>query len=101
MVLIIGAGIAGLSCASYLHSKGVEIRILEASDGIGGRVRTDIENGFLLDRGFQILLTAYPEAQQLLNFEALDLKEFKSGALIKTEQGLPRSLIHLRSLASC
>lgn len=50
-------------------------------------MRTDIKNGFLLDRGFQILLTAYPEAQQLLNFEALDLKEFKSGALIKTERG--------------
>lgn len=87
MVLIIGAGIAGLSCAAYLHSKGVETQILEATDGIGGRVRTDIENGFLLDRGFQILLTSYPEAQQLLNFEALNLKEFKSGALIKTEQG--------------
>lgn len=86
MIIIIGAGIAGLTCAKYLQDRGIESLILEASDGIGGRVRTDEQNGFLLDRGFQILLTAYPEAQKLLNYERLNLKSFKSGALIRDNE---------------
>ncbi|MES2520294.1 MAG: NAD(P)/FAD-dependent oxidoreductase [Bacteroidota bacterium] len=86
MVIIIGAGIAGLTCAKYLRDRGIQSLILEASDGVGGRVRTDKYEGFLLDRGFQILLTAYPEAQKLLNYESLDLKAFKSGAMIRDIQ---------------
>ena len=80
-VFIVGAGLAGLSCARQLHEKAVSFQILEASDGVGGRVRTDQEDGFLLDRGFQVLLTAYPEAQRLLNYSLLDLKSFAHGAL--------------------
>lgn len=83
MVIIIGAGIAGLTCAKYLKDRGIQSLILEASDGVGGRVRTDVHEGFLLDRGFQILLTAYPEAQRLLDYESLDLQAFKSGAVIR------------------
>ena len=86
MVIIIGAGIAGLTCAKYLKDRGIQSLILEASDGVGGRVRTDVYEGFLLDRGFQILLTAYPEAQRLLNYKSLDLKAFKSGAVIRDIQ---------------
>jgi len=82
-VVIIGAGIAGLSCAKYLKDYGISSLVLEAADGVGGRVRTDEIEGFLLDRGFQILLTAYPEAQRLLDYKALDLKRFRSGALIR------------------
>lgn len=82
-VIIIGAGIAGLTCAKYLQSKGIQSTILEASDGIGGRVRTDVVEGFRLDRGFQVLLTAYPEAQKLLNYETLSLKPFQSGSVIR------------------
>src|SRR6185295_19474171 len=80
-VLIIGAGLAGLSCGRHLADAGVSFRILEASDGIGGRVRTDECEGFLLDRGFQVLLTAYPEAQRTLDYHALDLRKFSPGAL--------------------
>lgn len=82
-VIIIGAGMAGLTCAVYLKQAGVNALLLDAADGVGGRVRTDIVNGFRLDRGFQILLTAYPETQRLLNYDALDLKRFRSGALIR------------------
>src|SRR5215471_4779534 len=80
-VLIIGAGLAGLSCARHLADHGVRFQIIEASDGIGGRVRTDQCEGFLLDRGFQVLLTAYPEAQRTLDYHALDLRRFPPGAL--------------------
>ncbi len=82
-VVIIGAGVAGLTCAKYLSDGGIEPLILEASEAVGGRVRTDCVDGFLLDRGFQILLTAYPEAQRLLNYNTLDLHAFRSGALIR------------------
>ncbi len=61
-MVIIGAGLAGLSCALSLEGAGMAVTLLEASDAPGGRVRTDMVNGFRLDRGFQVLLTAYPEA---------------------------------------
>jgi len=86
-VLIIGAGLAGLTAAKVLKAAGVSIKILEASDGIGGRVRTDIVNGFLLDRGFQVLLTAYPETRRFLDYDRLNLKTFDPGALILGAEG--------------
>ncbi|MDZ7877317.1 MAG: NAD(P)/FAD-dependent oxidoreductase [Saprospiraceae bacterium] len=83
MVVIIGAGVAGLTCAKYLKNQGIEALILESSDGIGGRVRTDTVEGFTLDRGFQVMLTSYPEAIKLLDFNALNLKTLPSGARIR------------------
>src|SRR5499427_5176017 len=80
-VIIVGAGLAGLSCARELQAKEISFEILEASDGIGGRVRTDAVDGFLLDRGFQVLLTAYPEAKRTLDYQRLELKAFLPGAL--------------------
>jgi protoporphyrinogen oxidase len=82
-VLIIGAGLAGLCCARRLHQEGIPFTLFEASDSVGGRVKTDIVNGFLLDRGFQIFLTAYPEAQSVLNYRLLDFKPFMPGALVR------------------
>lgn len=82
-VLIVGAGLAGLACARRLAQAGVSFRILEASDGAGGRVRTDVLDGFRLDRGFQVLLTAYPEAQAVLDYPALQLHAFSPGALVR------------------
>jgi phytoene dehydrogenase-like protein len=80
-VLIIGAGLAGLCCAKTLCEHNVSCRIVEASDAVGGRVHTDYVEGFTLDRGFQVLLTAYPEAQRMLDYEALELRPFYPGAL--------------------
>lgn len=80
--IIIGAGLSGLAAATKLHSQNIPFLLLEASDAVGGRVRTDTLNGFLLDRGFQIFITAYPEAQKLLDYNALNLQKFYSGAKI-------------------
>jgi phytoene dehydrogenase-like protein len=82
-VLIIGAGLAGLSCARELEDYGVSYLLLEASDAVGGRVRTDHVNGFLLDRGFQVFSTAYPEAKRMLDYPALKLHHFSPGAMIR------------------
>ena len=81
-VVIVGAGLAGLTCARRLQAGGVDCVVLEASDAVGGRVRTDAVEGFRLDRGFQVLLTAYPAAKKWLDFERLELKKFSAGARV-------------------
>jgi phytoene dehydrogenase-like protein len=82
-VIVVGAGLAGLACALRLHEAGASVRVLEASDGVGGRVRTDVVDGFRLDRGFQVLLTAYPECHRILDYAALELRSFLPGALVR------------------
>lgn len=89
-VVIVGAGLAGLACARELRARGVTATILEASDGVGGRVRTDTVDGLRLDRGFQVLLTAYPEARRVLDYDALDLRPFVPGALVRAGGGWER-----------
>ncbi|WP_273843574.1 NAD(P)/FAD-dependent oxidoreductase [Rubrobacter calidifluminis] len=86
-----GAGLAGLTCAGLLARGGAEVEVFEASDGVGGRVRTDERDGFLLDRGFQVLFTAYPAVRRHLDLEALDLKPFDPGAIIR--HGLSRTIL--------
>lgn len=81
-VVIVGAGLAGLTCARILQDKNIPVVVLEKSDGVGGRVRTDIENGFYLDRGFQVLFTAYPAVRRRLDLNQLDLRFFDPGAII-------------------
>ena len=81
-VVIVGAGLAGLTCAVDLGRAGLECVVLEASDGVGGRVRTDVVDGYQLDRGFQILLTAYPQVQERLDLAALDIATFEPGARV-------------------
>ena len=81
-VAIVGAGVAGLCCARHYRTL-VCNALLELSDAVGGRVQTDEVDGFLLDRGFQVMLTAYPEAQKMLDYNELNLGEFYSGALVR------------------
>lgn len=82
-VLIIGGGLAGLSCAKTLQDAGVGYLLLEASEAVGGRIRTDHVDGFFLDRGFQVFSTAYPEARRMLDYAALKLHHFFPGAVIR------------------
>ncbi len=80
--VVVGAGLAGLACATVLQRAGRQVRIVEASDAVGGRVRTDAVDGFRVDRGFQVLLTAYPEAHRQLDLGALSLRRFGAGAVV-------------------
>jgi phytoene dehydrogenase-like protein len=80
--VIIGGGVAGLCCARLLLEAGIETTLLEASDRLGGRVASDVVDGFTLDRGFQILLTAYPQNRRFLDLQSLDLRSFEPGATI-------------------
>ena len=82
-VIIVGAGLAGLSCARRLQTQGADYLLIEASDRVGGRVKTDVVKGFILNHGFQVLQTAYPEAQRFLDYAALDLKAFAPGAVFR------------------
>ena len=86
-VIIVGAGLSGLAAAVHLHRQGRKVLILEASDRAGGRVKTDSVDGFILDRGFQVLLTAYPEAKKLLNYKDLQLCKMLPGATVLYDGG--------------
>lgn len=81
--IVVGGGLAGLTCAKVLAHRGVEVSVFEASDGVGGRVRTDEKDGFLLDRGFQVYFTAYPTSRRHLDHEKLDFRFFDPGAVVR------------------
>ena len=89
-VVIVGAGVAGLTCALRLQEHGIESLVLEAGDAVGGRIRTDEVEGFKLDRGFQVMLTAYPTCQRYLDYAALNLTAFDPGAVVHTSGGWQR-----------
>src|SRR5580700_5871863 len=80
-VVVVGAGLAGLSCARRLQREGCSAHLYEATDSVGGRLRTDVVDGFRLDRGFQVLFTAYPALRKELDLARLDVKQFDPGAL--------------------
>lgn len=82
-VIILGAGLAGLSCARRLMKEKIFFILLDADQRIGGRLKTDNLDEFILNHGFQVLQTAYPEARRLLDFDRLELKPFAPGAMIR------------------
>lgn len=84
-VIIVGAGLAGLCCARELQRRQIPWLMLEAKHRVGGRVQTDSVDGYLIDHGFQVLQTAYPEARRELQYESLRLRPFAPGALIRTQ----------------
>ena len=89
-VLIVGAGMAGLACAFTLHRAGIPFLIFDRGNDVGGRVRTDEVDGYRLDRGFQVLLTAYPEAQRFLDYEKLNLQACYPGSKVWFENRFHR-----------
>ncbi|KIF04855.1 amine oxidase, partial [Streptomyces sp. RSD-27] len=86
-VVVIGAGAAGLACAADLDTAGLRVRLLEAEDTVGGRLRTDRVAGFTADRGFQVFNTGYPQVKRRLDLRALRLRPFTPGVLVHTDTG--------------
>jgi phytoene dehydrogenase-like protein len=80
-VVVVGAGLAGLSAAYHLRRAGLDVAVCEAGDDVGGRVRTDVVDGFRLDRGFQVLLPAYPAVRALPGIKTLRLQPFTRGVI--------------------
>ncbi|MER7267992.1 NAD(P)/FAD-dependent oxidoreductase [Micromonospora carbonacea] len=98
-VVIVGGGLAGLAAARRLHRAGVSWRLLEAGDRLGGRVATDTVDGYLIDRGFQVLNTAYPRLGTLLDLATLDLGWFTPGVLVRRGATVARLVNPLREPA--
>ena len=97
-VVVVGAGLAGLRCAHVLAQAGRAVVMLETAHAVGGRQRTDEVDGFLLDRGFQVLNPAYPAVQRWVDLEALVLRPFGAGLQVRRERGLVFRPSHLLSM---
>jgi phytoene dehydrogenase-like protein len=89
-VVVVGAGLAGLRCALALEEAGLDVLVLEAADAVGGRIRTDVVDGFRVDRGFQLLNPAYPALEGCVDVDALGLQHFAAGVAARTDGGLVR-----------
>ncbi|MEM9896853.1 MAG: FAD-dependent oxidoreductase, partial [Bacteroidota bacterium] len=81
-IFIIGGGVSGLVCAQVLEQYGYQPTILEISSRVGGRVVTDHKNGYQLDKGFQVMLDAYPLTKKYLKYDQLELQKLSPGAVL-------------------
>ncbi|WP_134738141.1 FAD-dependent oxidoreductase [Nocardioides sp. 503] len=87
-VVVVGAGLAGLQCARMLSRAGLDVHVVESSDTVGGRIRTDVVDGFLVDRGFQLLNPAYPAVRRTVDVGALRLQAFDAGVAARLDDRL-------------
>ena len=87
-VVVVGAGLAGLRCATRLIGAGLDTVVLEAGDAVGGRIRTDRVDGFRCDRGFQLLNPAYPAVRRWVDVDRLGLQTFAAGVAVRRRTGL-------------
>ena len=100
-VVVVGAGLAGLTCAIYLQRNGLQVTLLEASDRVGGRVKSDSVNGFRFDHGFQVINPNYSEIKRLNLLAGLEFKNiFSNLRIIEDETELKIGLGHLRNTLS-
>ena len=100
-VVVVGAGLAGLTCAIYLQRNGLQVTVLEASDRVGGRVKTDNVNGFRFDHGFQVINPNYSEIKRLNALANIEFKEIFTNLRIIEESGELRiGLSHLSKTLS-
>ncbi|MFD7559552.1 NAD(P)/FAD-dependent oxidoreductase [Streptomyces sp. NPDC059835] len=86
-VLVVGAGVSGLACARDLLAAGVRVRVLEAGDTVGGRMRSDRVGGFVVDRGFQVFNSAYPQVRRRFDLRELRLRPFTPGFIVHAPTG--------------
>jgi phytoene dehydrogenase-like protein len=85
--VVVGAGVAGLACALELQRAGRDVVVVEREPEVGGRVRSRVVAGYTVDRGFQVLFTAYPTLRRLLDLDALGLRPFRAAARVVTARG--------------
>ena len=95
-VVVIGAGLAGLQCARRAQRSGAKVVVLESGDRVGGRVRTDRVDGFLCDRGFQLLNPAYPAVRDWIDIRALGLQKFGAGVVVRSGETTTTLALPLR-----
>ena len=100
-IAVVGAGLSGLRCATLLQASGHDVQVFERSKQIGGRMQTDVVDGFLLDHGFHVMQTGYPASQRAFNFQTMEAKAFEPGAIVVEQKNNRHQILdHGRSIST-